>query len=106
MVQRYCLFGSSGTDLREVCDALEISLGVSFVGRESSFKGGRYYLARAEEFEKITVEANWVDEEGYLAEGEFSAYSTLVYVTNPTGRVLSVLENSDYLQPLRTECVD
>lgn len=40
MGHRYYLYGSSGMGLREVCDALSLSLGVSFESRESDFKGG------------------------------------------------------------------
>jgi hypothetical protein len=92
--------------LQEVCDALSASLGISFDSRESDFKGGRYYLARAQGFGKVTIEVNWEDDEGYLAEPDFPKCSTLVYASDPTARMLSVLENAGYLQCLRVECVD
>ncbi|MGW3953094.1 hypothetical protein ACWEKM_19760 [Streptomyces sp. NPDC004752] len=100
MGHRYYLYGSSEMSLREVCDALSLSLGVSFKSRESDFKGGRYYLARVQGSEKIAVELNWEDDEGYLAEPEYPEYSTLVYVNAPTECMLSVLENASYLQRL------
>lgn len=106
MGHRYYLYGSDQRDIREVCDALSSSMEISFDARESDFKGGRYYLARFQEFGKITVERNLEDDEGYLAESDFPQYSTLVYATAPTERMLSILENAGYLQHLRMECVD
>ncbi|RZU45577.1 hypothetical protein EV284_0214 [Streptomyces sp. BK022] len=106
MGHRYYLFGSGQMGLRETCDALSLSLEVSFEARQSDFKGGRYYIARASGFEKITVEANWRDDEGYLAEPDFPDCSTLVYVTSPADHTLSKLESSEYLELLSAECLD
>ncbi|MFF0384101.1 hypothetical protein [Streptomyces sp. NPDC004286] len=106
MGHRYYLFGSGRMGLREMCDALSLSLDVSFEVRQSDFKGGRYYIARASGFEKITVEANWQDDEGYLAEPDFPACSALVYVTSPDEHTLSKLKNLGYLEFLSVECLD
>ncbi|MFI7349737.1 hypothetical protein ACIBSR_26245 [Streptomyces sp. NPDC049936] len=106
MGHRYYLYGSDEMSLQEVSDALSVSLQIPFDARQSDFKGGRYYLARMQAPEKITIEENWEDDEGYLAEPDFPAYSTLVYVTEPNLRVVSVLENSGHLQRLRMSCAD
>ncbi|MEU1041920.1 hypothetical protein ACFYP4_15685 [Streptomyces sp. NPDC005551] len=106
MGHRYYLYGSGQMSLSEVCDALSVSLGASFESRHSDFKGGRYYLLRDQAFGKITVEENWEDEEGYLAEPEFPEYPTLAYVSEPTARTLSTLETAGYLRRLRVSCIE
>ncbi|MGP3949614.1 hypothetical protein [Streptomyces sp. 7N604] len=106
MGHRYYLYGSRGMSLTELRDALELSLEASFELRDSSFKGGHYFLSRAQDFEKMTIETNWTDEEGYLAEEQFPDYSTLLYVTDPTDRVLTVLSDTSSLHRLRMEEVD
>lgn len=100
------LFGSDQMGTNEVCDALSIALGISFNTRESDFRGGEYHLARFQESGKISIEKNWADDEGYLAEPDFSQYFTLVYITSPTPHMLSALENASYLQHLRVEYLD
>ncbi|WP_307070537.1 hypothetical protein [Streptomyces sp. B3I8] len=87
-------------------DALSASLGIRFDTRESGFKGGEYYLARVGGSGKVTIEANWVDDEGYLAEPDFPNHSTLVYATDLDARMLSALENAAGLPCLRVEHVD
>jgi hypothetical protein len=107
MGHRYYLYGSDRMGIQEVCDALSASLGISFNARESDFKGGRYYIAqKSQGAEKITVERNWEDDEGYLAEPQFPKCSTLVYVAEPTAHLLSTLEHESRLQRLRVESVD
>jgi hypothetical protein len=106
MGHRYYLFGSEQMSIKGVRDALSIPLGISFSTRESDFKGGEYYLARFQETGKITIEENWADDEGYLAEPDFPEYLTLVYATSPTAHMLSALENASYLQCLRVEYLD
>lgn len=98
MGHRYYLYGSEKMSLQEVSDALSASLRLPFDARQSDFKGGRYYLARMQAPGKITSEENWEGDEGYLAEPDFPTCSTLVYVTEPTIHVVSVLENSGHLQ--------
>ncbi|MER5554076.1 hypothetical protein ABT001_20790 [Streptomyces sp. NPDC002793] len=106
MGYRYYLYGSDKMSPQEVRDALSTSLGLSFDARQSDFKGGTYHLADVRDSGKITVEENWEDEEGYLAEPAFPTYFTLVYVTEPATHVLSALENAGLLQRLKMSCVD
>ncbi|WP_432081563.1 hypothetical protein [Streptomyces sp. WAC 04229] len=106
MAHSYYLYGSKSLDLQATRDSLISSLGVSFSSRESDFKGGVYHLARAQGFEKMTVEVNWVDEDGELVEQDFPEFSVLIYVTNPDEPVQSVLEEEISLQCLRIESVD
>ncbi|RZD71844.1 hypothetical protein C0Q57_05975 [Streptomyces albidoflavus] len=106
MAHSYYLYGSKSLDLQAARDNLAASLGISFSCRESDFKGGEYYLARRQGFEKLTIEANWMDEDGEFVEQDFPDFPVLVYVSNPVESVQSILDGENHLQRLRGECID
>ncbi|MFB6949048.1 hypothetical protein ACFV85_28340 [Streptomyces niveus] len=75
---KYFLYGATGS-MWEVVEDLSSALGVKFEERDSSYKGGKYFLAHGEGLQEISVESNWEDEEGFAAEPNFKEYPILVY---------------------------
>ncbi|MCH0561466.1 hypothetical protein [Streptomyces sp. MUM 16J] len=105
-MQRFYLFGYRGSELPEVEAALSGVLGGDFRHRNSSYKGGDYLLFSSAEVQEVTVERNWIDDEGYLAEPDFPEWQVLVYVTNPDNRTLAALQDVAILSQLRLTELD
>ena len=79
-MKRFDLYGSGSLSVHDIAQALDECGLATFTERESSYKGGVYFLHKVNS-EKISVQANGVDPEGFRAEPDFSDMSTLVYVS-------------------------
>jgi len=99
----FYLFGAREGDLVGVVEALAAVLEIEFECRESSYKGGEYFRNRRGIQGKITVESNWVDDEGYLAESEYPEYSVLIYVSSMRGSAIDAMSRLDGISLLRSE---
>lgn len=80
MKKRFWLLGSHD-DVATVGRCLAVALGVHLVERESGYMGGAYLRGSGSGLEEVIVQANFEDEEGYLAEADFPDYRALSYVT-------------------------
>lgn len=80
MKRRFLLFGSTESPL-VVGDRIAGSLGVRLRIHESSYRGGEYLRGEGQMIEEVIVQSNAEDDEGYLVEGDFPQFPTLVYVT-------------------------
>ncbi|GAA1559270.1 hypothetical protein [Kribbella lupini] len=80
MIKRFWLLGSDD-DVATVGRRLAATLGVHLVERESSYLGGAYLGGSGSGLDEVIVQANFEDEEGYLAEMDFPNYRTLIHVT-------------------------
>ena len=105
MVARFKLFGAKGLEISEVAQLIAESLGLRMDLRESSYKGGEYFICRDESGAEITVERNALDEEGIRTEPEFSEYETLVYLNYGQVATEQVLSEVRELKLLRSETV-
>ncbi|WEV28167.1 hypothetical protein OYE22_25570 [Streptomyces sp. 71268] len=106
MADDFHLYGSEELTPSALRDVVRESLGCSFEERESGFKGGIYYLRKEQGGGTISIEANWVDGDGYPAEPDFPEHRTLLYVTNPTQRDHDRLSQTSGLRLLRRTRVD
>ncbi|MGP3980039.1 hypothetical protein [Streptomyces sp. KR80] len=91
--------------IADVAEILAASLGVEFALRESSYKGGEYYLYQGADGLEISIEAHWRDEDGILAEPDFPQFSVLVYVNHIITGMDEKLAAVDGLELLRCEVV-
>jgi hypothetical protein len=80
MKKQFYLLGSHD-DVAAVGRRLRHVLGVDLDERESGYLGGAYLRGSGIGFEEVIVQANFLYEEGYLAEADFAGYQTLTYVT-------------------------
>jgi hypothetical protein len=60
-------------------------------------------LYRGSRGAEVSIESHWSDEDGILAEPDFSLYSTLVYVNNPDREMEEKLDMVERLELLRSE---
>lgn len=105
MMKRFDVYGSESLSLDEAARLVEVALGVSVEARESSFLGGEYFYFRGsgDPFEELIVQANFEDEDGYLAEADFPSHKTLVYTAQSNDLVDARLRGLDGLSLLRSE---
>lgn len=97
------MYGVESMDVRNAASALESLLGVRFHRRESSYKGGEYFLASFNSGGEITVEVNWVDEDGDLAEPEYANFSVLVYANKVNVGTLASISAAGLFTLLRSD---
>lgn len=102
-MNKYSLYGINGTPLCQVAVFLGDLLQVDFQERESSYKGGKYFLAQTREELEVSVESNWVDDEGYASEPEHANYEILVYVNRANEAVFKSISGVEGLKLLRVE---
>ncbi|WP_333771154.1 hypothetical protein [Streptomyces sp. IBSBF 2435] len=91
MTHRYYVFGSATGTPAGIGPAIALALGAECEVRDSSYAGGAYCLLRGADFDRLTVEANWEDDDGCLAEPDYPDARVLLYLTNPAPRVLETL---------------
>jgi hypothetical protein len=103
--RRFALYGVDALTVSRVSLIVAAVLGVNFSLRNSSYKGGDYYLYRGMERLEISIEGNECDDEGVPVEPEFPLYAVLVYVNNSTDEVERKLSNLNELKLLRLEIV-
>ncbi|MFI1256500.1 hypothetical protein ACH4U6_22390 [Streptomyces netropsis] len=103
MGQVFALYGAKFSSLKEAAEIMAAALGLEFSLHESSYRGGEYFRAHSKGFDKMTVEANWEDSEGYLAEPDYADHSILVYISNPCESVKDALEAIECIRLLRIE---
>ncbi|MEV0982473.1 hypothetical protein [Streptomyces sp. NPDC049915] len=89
----------------DVTQSLKGNLNVDFQVRESSYRGGEYFLHRGAAGLEISVETHACDEDGEYAEPAFTEYETLVYVNNSNPEVEGKMAAVTGLELLRTETV-
>ena len=80
MTRRFWLFGATESPVvisERLAQALEMDLHL----HESGYRGGEYFRGEGPTAQEVIIQLNFEDEEGYLAEAEFPAVSTLVYIT-------------------------
>ena len=103
MMKRFDLYGSKSLSPGEAARRLAVVLEMRVEARDSDYRGGEYYLGTGDAAEKLTVQANFEDEDGYLAEPGFPSHTTLVYVTGANDVTDGRLRSVDGLSLLRTE---
>jgi hypothetical protein len=85
------VFGSATGTSADAGALLARALDAECEVRDGPYPGATYCLLRGAEFQRLTVEENWEDDDGYLAEPDFPSSRVLVYLTDPDPRVLEVL---------------
>ncbi|MEU6593682.1 hypothetical protein ABZ923_31470 [Streptomyces sp. NPDC046881] len=100
---RFALFGFKNPDVSVVARLIGDALTVHLDMRESSYKGGEYFLHRDVGGMEISVEANVRDEEGVLAEPDHPDYPVLVYLNHSSLPAESRISEVDGLDLLRVE---
>ena len=105
-MKRFDLYGSSSAKLEDVRSLLEQQLDLQFAEHESGYRGGIYYLFKSKE-ERIAVQTNSPDEEGYRQESEFDEQMILVYVSRSHrwDSLEKVLTEQCGLELLRTKII-
>lgn len=102
MTTRYWLLGSHA-DLASTGRVLDELLGVTLHEHDSGYRGGIYLRGSARYAQEVIVQANFEDDEGYLAEPEFPDYPTLVYVTEDGATLSADFLADPRLSVLRVE---
>lgn len=105
MPSNFTLYGAKGLAPADVVRIIGPRLGVDFSLRDSSYKGGDYYLYRGDDGVEVSIEKHERDRDGMLGEPDFPQYSTLVYVNYARPEIDRELAAVDYLDLLRTEVV-
>jgi hypothetical protein len=80
-VKRHELYGWRPLALREASEHLAAATGATFALHDSDYLGGDYFLGEGPNGERISVQENFADDEGYLMEPDFPDHATLVYVS-------------------------
>lgn len=99
----YNLYGVSSLSLRELSSELSNLLNLDFSRRESSYKGGEYFIAAPTQGGEILVESNWTDEDGHLSEPQHSEFPVLVYANATSLHVRATISGSGSFVLLRSE---
>ncbi|MFG2677366.1 hypothetical protein [Streptomyces sp. NPDC048445] len=89
--------------MRKTVEDLSSVLSLNFEERDSSYKGGEYFLARDERVQEVTVESNWEDDEGFMSEPNFKEYSTLVYFNGISDEAWELPSGLRWIVLLRVE---
>lgn len=76
---RYLIYGAHA-EIAPVGDEISRMLSVELVRHDSSYRGGDY-LRHNDRLMEVIVQRNFEDEEGYLAEPDFAACMTIVYIS-------------------------
>lgn len=80
MTRRFSLLGAQG-NLEAVGEHLTREWGIEFRRHESGFRGGDYLRGEGPTVQEAIVQANFEDEEGYLAEEAYAEFPVLIYLT-------------------------
>ncbi|MEU9749584.1 hypothetical protein [Streptomyces niveus] len=99
---KYFLYGATES-MRKVVEDLSSALRLRFEERDSSYKGGKYFLAHGEGFQEISVESNWEDEEGFASEPNFKEYPILVYFNGVGDEARNLLSELRVIVLLRVD---
>ncbi|MGW5306042.1 hypothetical protein ACWERF_19170 [Streptomyces griseoluteus] len=105
MASRFTLFGAKGLSVPEAAELAGVVLGIELDLRESSYRGGPYFLHRYADGAEISIEGNVRDEEGVLVESGFPDYATLIYLNNSRSELEKTLSEVGKFDLLRTEVV-
>jgi hypothetical protein len=81
MTKRFDLYGNPEASLEAAARQVGEALGVTFELHDSYYLGGDYYLWRGEGSQELSIQENFEDEEGYLAEGDHPSFKTLLYAS-------------------------
>lgn len=105
-MKRFDLYGSSSLTLDEVRSLLEQQLDLEFAEHDSGYLGGIYFRFNSKD-ERLTVQTNRPDDEGYRQEDEFDEQMILVYVSRSHRWELleTLLSEQCGLELLRTKLV-
>ena len=105
-MKRFDLYSSSSATLNEVGSAIEQHLGIELSERESGYLGGIYFRFTSDE-ERIMVQTNLPDDEGYRQESDLSEQAILVYVSrsNRWGALEELLTAQCALELVSTDLV-
>ena len=76
----YLLFGVTGNDIRESCDAVGGASGIQMMPHESDYRGGEYFRFGDTGVEHFILQRNFQDDEGEWVEPAFQKYHILLYV--------------------------
>lgn len=82
------------------------ALDVTFELHESLYRGGDYCLWRGSAGDKIVIQRNFRDDEGYLAEEAFGSYPVICYATRLGERVRALLQAAPGVDLLRSTQLD
>ncbi|MER7990528.1 hypothetical protein ABTY53_33825 [Streptomyces noursei] len=99
----FILYGAQIGDLAAIANLVAERLGVEFTQKESSYKGGLYYLFKDANRLEVSIESNFEDEEGYLSEPDHPSQRTLVYINYADQAVKRLLATEVNLHLLREE---
>ncbi|MCX4400557.1 hypothetical protein OG840_01755 [Streptomyces sp. NBC_01764] len=105
MPSRFTLYGAKDFTVADVADMVAAALNIKLSRRESSYKGGDYFLHRDEDGFEVSVEGHVRDEEGNFEEPDFPQYATFVYINHSLPGVEDKLATVQRLDLLRTEVV-
>jgi hypothetical protein len=78
-------------------------LGVNLREHDSGYRGGVYLRGSSKWVHEVIVQANFEDDEGYLAEPAFPDYRTLIYVTEEGGTLDEVFSGDPRISVLRVD---
>ncbi|MFI9809988.1 hypothetical protein ACIHEJ_37775 [Streptomyces sp. NPDC052301] len=105
MKSRFTLLGAKGLKVPEAAELAGAALKIGLDLRESSYKGGEYFLHRYIDGAEISIEGNVRDEDGVLTESEFPEYSTLIYLNYSRSELEESLSDVREFDLLRSEAV-
>jgi len=103
--KRFDLYGWRAMPLPQACALIARALGVEFELHESGYRGGDYYRSARHERPEVIVQPNFEDDEGYLSEGRFADYETLVYINGSNDEVATTLASIEGLDFLRSQVI-
>ncbi|MET9645558.1 hypothetical protein [Streptomyces syringium] len=106
MAEVFALYGAKFPSLHEAVGIMAAEMALKFHRHESLYRGGEYFRAQPRGFDEMTVEVNWEDSEGYLAEPDYADHSILVFVSNPSDSVKRALASIERISLLRTELLE
>ncbi|MEV0204292.1 hypothetical protein AB0H97_03735 [Streptomyces sp. NPDC050788] len=101
----YTVYGVRRLAPRDVAEIVSAKLAADFTLRESSYKGGEYFIHRTADGVEISIEKQFSDEEGELSEPDFPEYATFVYVNRGKSEIDRQLNELDQLHQIRSEMI-
>ncbi len=81
MITRFDLFGWTDSSVDDIAFQVQQILSIEFRLHNSYFVGGDYYAWRDGDISELTLQENYVDEEGYFTEDAYQSFSTLLYAS-------------------------
>lgn len=103
MSDRFDLYSIEGVSPGEAARMIAGLLQIEFTSRDSSYLGGEYFLYRGSDRLKISVESNFLDEEGEPSEPLVPLQAAIIRVNYATPDVVRRLGERDEVALIRSE---